>query len=117
MKPARDYKNLSWKEVQDRPALTYAEEGGDLIIRYFRVNINTTWRQIENIIDIKNWYSENKRKSNPAAIKRALKSAVDVPCTSQKLNGVRLFSRLVMEGVIQRSDRFECFWKAEDVMI
>lgn len=96
------YEGLDWKDAPNHPSLHYAEAGGHLILKYFRSYTTTTWDAIDRVISMKNSSCGKIRVPNPAAVKRALRKVAGEPCTSAKLNGARLFVRLVIEGDIQR---------------
>jgi hypothetical protein len=96
------YEGMNWTEAPGHPSLQYSEAGGHLIQKYFRTYITTTWAAIERVISMKNTTCGKILEPNPAAVKRALRRVAGEPCTSAKLNGARLFVRLVMEGEIER---------------
>jgi hypothetical protein len=96
------YEGLEWKDAPGHTSLKYAGAEGDLILKYFRTYTTTNWTAIEHVISMKNTRGGKMHKPNPADVKRALREVAGEPCTSAKLNGARLFVRLVMEGEIER---------------
>jgi hypothetical protein len=96
------YNDLDFQEAPGHPALLYAEAGGHLILKYFRTYTTTNWAAVERVISLKNTTCGKIQEPNPAAVKRALRKVAGEPCTSAKLNGARLFVRLVMAGKIER---------------
>lgn len=96
------FADIEWTEAPGHPALSYAEYGEDLILKYFRTYVYTTWGRVERVIDLKNQTCGKIRKPNPASVKRGLKSLVGEPANANKINAARLFIRLVEEGAIQR---------------
>lgn len=97
------HSDLKWSEAPGHPALTYAENGEDLILKYFRTRVYTTWGRVERVIYLKNQTCGKIRKPNPASVKRGLKSVVGEPANANKINAARLFIRLVEERAIQKS--------------
>jgi hypothetical protein len=96
--------DVEWKEAPGHPGLSYAEDGGYIVLKYFRTYVVTDWEKVEQVIDIKNQPCGKTRKPNPASVKRCLKNLVGEPANANKINAARLFIRLVTEGAIKKEE-------------
>ena len=104
MMPPNKYTSLDFIEAPGHPAMKYTESEGEIIIKYFKFNINVTWSQIERIAALKKRTCGKTQKPNNAEVKREIKRVVGEPATRQKTTGIGLFVRLVSEGKIKRED-------------
>ena len=96
-----DLSSLNWIEAPEHPALKYAEDGDNLILKYYKTHVYTNWDKVERVVPYIST-DENAKLRNNNAFKRGIRSITGEPHTQNKRCGARLFVRLVAYGKIRR---------------